>query len=139
MNRFILDASVALSWFIDPSITPLGKRAQQLLVNGGRAVVPHLWRPEVANGFVIARRRNILTAARCAQALSELELLLAGSIETLTHEFSVQRLVAVSQKFALTAYDATYLETALELQLPLATLDQQLSVAAMQAGVALIT
>ena len=138
MTRFVLDASITLSWFIDPSVAPLAKRVQQLLLKGARAIVPHLWRPEVANGFVIAQRRSILSPVRCAQALSELDLLQAASIENAPHDLSVLRLAAVAQQFALTAYDATYLETARELQLPLATLDRALCAAAAQAGVALI-
>ena len=139
MNRFVLDASVALAWFIDPSMAPLAARVQRLLLQGDRAVVPHLWRPEVANGFVMAQKRGILTAARSAQALAELDILLAQSIENVSHDLSIQRVVTIAQQFALTAYDATYLQTAREQQLPLATLDRRLSAAAGQAGVSLIS
>ena len=87
----------------------------------------------------MAQKRGILTAARSAQALAELDILLAQSIENVSHDLSIQRVVTIAQQFALTAYDATYLQTAREQQLPLATLDRRLSAAAGQAGVSLIS
>jgi len=139
VKRFVLDASVALAWFIDPSVAPLAARIQRFLLQGDRAIVPHLWRPEVANGFVSAQKRGILTAVRSAQAFAELDLLLAQSIENASYDLSIQRVVATAQTFGLTAYDATYLETAREQQLPLATLDRRLAAAAGPAGVSLIS
>ena len=139
MKRFVLDASIVLAWFIDPSVAPLAARIQRFLLQGDRAIVPHLWRPEVANGFVTAQKRGILTAVRSAQGFAELDLLLAQSIESVSHELSIQRIVTSAQNFGLTAYDATYLETAREQQLPLATLDRRLAVAAARAGVAVIS
>ena len=47
-------------------------------------------------------------------------------------------LLPLMQAYALTAYDAVYLELALRLNLPLATLDTDLATAAEQAGVALV-
>jgi predicted nucleic acid-binding protein len=139
VKRFVLDASVAVAWFIDPSVAPLAARIQRFLLQGDRAIVPHLWRPEVANGFVTAQKRGILTAVRSAQAFAELDLLLAQSIENASHDLSIQRVVATAQTFGLTAYDATYLETARAQQLPLATLDRRLAAAAGPAGVSLIS
>ena len=137
MKRFVLDASLVLAWFIDPSVAPLAARIQRFLLQGDRAIVPHLWRPEVANGFVTAQKRGILTAVRSAQAFAELDLLLAQSIENVAHDLSIQRIVTSAQNFGLTAYDATYLETAREQNLPLATLDRRLAAAAQQAGISL--
>jgi len=139
VKRFVLDASIALAWFIDPFVAPLAARVQRLLLQGDRAIVPPLWWPEVANGFVVAQRRGILTTTRSAQAFAELDILLAQSIERVSHDLSIQRVVTTAQSFTLTAYDATYLETARELHLPLATLDRRLAAAAGQAGVQLLS
>jgi predicted nucleic acid-binding protein len=139
VKRFVLDASIVLAWFIDPSVAPLAARIQRFLLQGDRAIVPHLWRPEVANGFVTDQKRGTLSAVRSAQAFAELDLLLAQSIESVSHELSIQRIVTSAQSFGLTAYDATYLETAREQQLPLATLDRRLAAAAAQVGVTVIS
>jgi predicted nucleic acid-binding protein len=139
VKRFVLDASIALAWFIDASVAPVAARIQRFLLQGDRAIVPYLWRPEVANGFVIAQKRGILTPVRITQAFAELDLLLAQSIESVSHDPSIQRVVTTAQNFGLTAYDATYLETAREQQVPLATLDRRLAAAAGQAGVPVIS
>jgi predicted nucleic acid-binding protein len=138
LKRFVLDASIALAWFVDPVVAPLAARVQRLLLQGDRAIVPPLWQSEVANGFVIAQRRGVITTARTTQAFAELDLLLAQSIAYADHDLSIRRVVTTAQSFALTAYDATYLETAREQELPLATLDRKLAAAAGQAGIALI-
>ena len=139
MNKFVLDASVTLAWFIDASVAPLAIHVQTLLLQGDRAIVPHLWRPEVANGFVIAQRRGIIGARKTTGAFAELDILLAQSIENVNFDLSIERIVAAAQQFELTAYDATYLETARALQLPLATLDRRLAAAAGQTGVSLVS
>lgn len=138
MKRFVLDASITLAWFVDPVIAPLAVRIQQLLLQGDRAIVPYLWRSEVANGFVMAQRRGILNVVRTAQALTELDLLVGQFIESANYDLPIQRIVTTAQHFALTANDATYLDTAREQNLPLATLDRKLAEAAGQAGVSLI-
>lgn len=93
----------------------------------------------MANGFLVAQRRGILTGMRIAQAFSELDLLMAQSIEPFDRDFAIKRVVSTAYQFGLTAYDATYLETARELQTPLATLDRPLILAARQAGVLLVS
>jgi hypothetical protein len=56
-------------------------RAQRLLLAGDRAVVPPLWRLELANGFVVAERRGILTPSDTAQILQNFQSVLAQAIE----------------------------------------------------------
>lgn len=138
MKKFVLDASVTLAWFVDSSVAPLAQHVQALLLQGDRAIVPHLWRPEVANGFVIAQKRGIIGAGKTIEALAEVDILLAQSIEPVSFDLPIERIVAAAQQFVLTAYDATYLETARTMQLPLATLDRRLRAAAGQGGVSLI-
>jgi predicted nucleic acid-binding protein len=138
VSRFVLDASVALAWSIDRPIAPYAVRVKQRLLNGDRAVVPALWRLEIANGFVVAERRGILTPSDIAQVLQNLETVLAQSVEDSSLPVTVRRVIATAQQFRLTAYDAEYLDTARLQQLPLATLDRQLEAAAVQAGIALV-
>jgi predicted nucleic acid-binding protein len=138
LKRFVLDGSIVLAWFIDPVVALLAARVQRFLVQDARAVVPRLWRSEIANGFVVALRRRILTSVRSAQAFAEIEILLGQSIENLSHDLPIERVVTTAQQYDLTAYDATYLEIAREQQLPVATLDRKLAAAAEQAGVSLV-
>jgi predicted nucleic acid-binding protein len=138
VNRFVLDASIALAWFIDRPIAPYATRVRQLLLTGDRAVVPLIWRLEVANGLVVAERRGLRTPSDIATALQNFETVLTQSVEDSSSHIPMRRVVATAGQFGLTAYDAEYLDTARLEHLPLATLDRQLEAAAVRAGVALI-
>lgn len=135
MIRFVLDASVTLAWLIDPSIPPYAVRIRQLLLSGDRAVVPPLWRLEIANGFLVAERRGMLTPSDTLQILQAFEAGVARSVEDSPQALPMRAVMATARQFQLTAYDAEYLDTARIQQLPLATLDRQLEKAALQSGV----
>jgi predicted nucleic acid-binding protein len=64
-------------------------------------------------------------------------MLLASVIEVDLGSSSIRHILAVSQKFGVTSYDATYLDLAMRQRVPLATLDQELGAAAMRAGIEL--
>jgi predicted nucleic acid-binding protein len=138
VNRFVLDASVALAWFIDRPIAPYAVRVRQLLLTGDRAIVPLIWRLEIANGLVVAERRGLRSPSDIMLALQNFETVLAQSVEDSSYHIPMRRVVATAGQFRLTAYDAEYLDTARLQHLPLATLDRQLQAAAVQAGVPLI-
>lgn len=137
MNRFVLDASVALAWFLDNPVADLAVQVRASLENGSHALVPALWHSEIANGFVIAERRGALTASFTDRCLDDIERLMSSVIETSASVISLRQAFASGRSFRLSAYDAIYLETARREHLPLATLDHALSVAAAKAGVAL--
>lgn len=138
MNRFVLDASVALAWLVDLSTAPYATHVRKLLDHGDQAVVPALWESEIANGFVVAERRGVLTASDTAYVLATFDAILAQSIVVRRESHSIRRVIRTARESGLTAYDATYLELAREEQLPLATLDRGLARAAEKAGIALL-
>lgn len=135
----MLDASVTLAWFVDRPTAPYADHIRELLLSGGRAVVPALWQLEIANGFIITERRGVLTPSETAEALSSLELVIAQAVETSQYPISMRRALHAGRRFGLTAYDAVYLETAIGQELPLATLDRQLRAAASKAGVEILS
>ncbi|HKT88904.1 MAG TPA: type II toxin-antitoxin system VapC family toxin [Candidatus Sulfotelmatobacter sp.] len=139
MSRFVLDASVTLSWLIDRNIDPYAARVRQLLLGGSKAMVPALWELEIANGFITAERRTLLTASDTDQILRLFESVLAGSIEVSRGSIPIRRAVNAGRSAGLTAYDAAYLDLANNQQLPLATLDQGLAKAALKFGVTLLS
>jgi predicted nucleic acid-binding protein len=138
VKRFVLDASVALRWFLDHPVAPYAIRVKQSLLSGARAVVPALWHLEMANGFAVAERRGILTAADADKCLVHLEQLLGQAIESETEFIPMRQAFAGARASRLSAYDAVYLHTARREGLALATLDQRLRIAAAQAGVELL-
>jgi predicted nucleic acid-binding protein len=136
MKRFVLDASVTLSWFIDRPPAQYAAHMKQLLILGGLAVVPSVWQLEVANGFVSAERRGTLIPSETAELLEDFDVV-RRSIEISAESGSIRHTVGIARQFGLTAYDAAYLDLARDLQLPIATLDQALIRAAAQANVQL--
>ena len=138
MSSFVLDASVALRWFLDNPLPPYAKRVMQLVIKGQRAIVPALWHLEMSNGLAVAERRSILTSADVEHALLRLEQLLAHAIETDNALISIRQCLSTARAFQLSAYDAVYLDLARREQLPLASLDERLRSAAKPAGVPLV-
>lgn len=138
MTRFVLDASVALAWLVDRAIDPYATHVKQLLLRGSRAIVPSLWQLEVANGFVSAERRGILTPVETSEILENFEIVLGGSIDIRHESTPIRRAIATAREADLTAYDATYLELARDHGLPIATLDRRLAASARKANVPLL-
>jgi predicted nucleic acid-binding protein len=138
LKRFVLDASVALGWFIDSPMPPYSIQVRQTLLRGARAVVPAIWHLEMANGLVVAERRRILTATEVSRCLTNLERLLAQAIETSSGFTTMRQVLTTARAFQLSAYDAAYLDTARGEELHLATLDKSLRAAAESAGVELL-
>jgi predicted nucleic acid-binding protein len=136
--RFVLDASVALAWFVDHPVAPYATRVRQLLATGSHAVVPALWHLEMANGFAGAERRAVLTPADADLCLVQVEHLLGRAIESDTELVHVRGACATARTYGLSAYDAAYLDTARRSGLPLATMDQLLRAAAVRAGVQMV-
>ncbi|MGH9445208.1 MAG: type II toxin-antitoxin system VapC family toxin [Terriglobia bacterium] len=138
MKRFVLDASVALRWFLDRTVPGYAIQVRQMMLSGARAFVPALWHLEMVNGLIIAERRGILASADVDRGLTDIDKLLAASFETDSELVPARAASALARAFRLSAYDAVYLDLARREGLPLATLDEKLKAAAPQAGVKLV-
>ncbi|HWZ50215.1 MAG TPA: type II toxin-antitoxin system VapC family toxin [Granulicella sp.] len=132
---FVLDRSVALSWCFQDEVTA-GSVDMLTLAKTQPPVVPALWHIEMSNVLGIAARKGRLSSEELEFAVN------AFAAPPLTDHPSSPTGLSVSlplmRRFNLTAHDATYLELALQRNLPLATLDKELLAAARQAGVALV-
>jgi predicted nucleic acid-binding protein len=96
-----------------------------------------LWPLEVLNGLIIAERRGRLDAQR-RQRMTSLLQALPVTIDSETVRNAWRLTSHLAERFRLTVYDATYLELAQRMNLPLATLDQELRTAGMTLGVPLL-
>ncbi|MGD0548896.1 MAG: type II toxin-antitoxin system VapC family toxin, partial [Terracidiphilus sp.] len=102
-----------------------------LIVANLGAVVPELWRIEVANTLNVGIRRGRISKENRQGILADLESLpISVDPETGNHVWG--QTLELADRHQLTVYDATYLELALRLSLPLATLDDDLRKAAQQ-------
>jgi len=138
LTGFVLDASVALSWFLDRPVPAYANRVKKFFLKGVRAVVPALWHLEMSNGLVVAERRSILTPADVDQALIDIEQLAAQAVDIDSDVVPTRQALTTARTFQLSAYDAVYLDLARHKRLPLATLDDKLRAAAARGGVELL-
>jgi predicted nucleic acid-binding protein len=131
----ILDSSATLAWTFPEERTDAIMYLFNLVADSG-AVVPELWRIEVANSLNVGIRRGRITRVDCGGILADLEAL-PIHIDNETRSRVWGDTLALADKHRLTVYDATYLELALRLSLPLATLDKDLRSAAEREGIPL--
>jgi len=137
VRHFVLDASVALAWFVDDPVATYAIQVRQAILNGRCALVPALWHLEMANGLVVAERRGVLSVADSIRNLGNLEQLVVQALETQGDTVPLRQALSTARAFGLSAYDSVYLDLALKEGLPLATLDRTLRSAAKQAGIEL--
>ncbi len=134
-NNFVLDGSITLTWgFSDED----DANAQAILdvMPDLQAFVPGLWPLEVANALLVGERRGRTTPADVSHFLAML-----GTFPITVDDETAARAwvetMHLARAHGLSAYDASYLELAMRLGLPLATLDAKLKLAAKAVGVTL--
>lgn len=128
----VLDSSATLAWIYGDETTDAIRAVFDQVAEAG-AVVPALWRLEVANSLTVAVRRNRIDADFRRGALADLALL-DISIDPHTDNQAWGETLHLADRYRLTLYDAAYLELAHRRKLPLATLDQALRAAAQASG-----
>jgi predicted nucleic acid-binding protein len=134
---FVIDNSVALAWCFEDEQTADVMALLDRVAEAG-AVAPQLWPIEALNGLLTAERRGRINGEvrrRLAGFLGELPI----RIDDETASRSWTTTARLAEQHRLTVYDATYLELALRLGLPLATRDTALAAAAEAVGVSLLT
>lgn len=128
----VLDNSVLVAWFVPEQGDDYTRRI------AGRArredlVVPALWEVEFANVMAVLLRRRALPRHQVAAILVRA---LRLELQADRHPVSPRTLFEITERYAISAYDAAYLELAGRRGLPLATRDASLADAARAAGVA---
>ena len=132
----VLDSSVTLSWFFEDERTAATASVLERVVEQG-AVVPAIWRLEVANALQSGLRRGRVDAAFRDATLSDLgQLDIVSDPDTDSHAWA--ETLQLADRFRLTLYDAAYMELAQRRHLPLATLDRELRMAAKALGTVLL-
>ncbi|MGH8241721.1 MAG: type II toxin-antitoxin system VapC family toxin [Steroidobacteraceae bacterium] len=131
----VLDSSATLAWVLDDERENALDSLELLYFE--RATVPQHWILEVTNVLRLAIRRQRLKSGELPAILERIRILpLQVDAETASRGWDDT--LALAERFALTTYDAAYLELAIRLNAPLATLDQDLARAARAAGVPLL-
>ena len=134
--NFVLDNSVTMRWFFgDGKPRELAYAVKVLeATKEANALVPVTWGLEVANVIAKAEAKALVTEARSGaflEMLGDIDI----EVDTVTFVYALSNTLQLARRYRLSAYDASYLELALRLGLPLATLDEELQKAAKKAGV----
>ncbi len=136
MSFLILDSSATLAWIYGDETTEAIHRVFDAVADNG-AVVPALWRLEVANSLTMAVRKRRIDLDFRRAALADLALL-DITTDQQTDSYAWTDTLNLADHFNLTVYDAAYLELARRRMLLLATLDQELGTAAAAVGVTVL-
>jgi predicted nucleic acid-binding protein len=129
----VVDASMAIAWLFEAGQSAATAKAFERVVAEG-ALVPSLWRLEIANALWSATRKGRCDRRYAAQSLERLARLnILTDAETEKHAWGRTR--DLSTKHELSVYDATYLELAIRRRGTLATLDVALANAGRDIGI----
>jgi predicted nucleic acid-binding protein len=131
--RFVLDASVTITWAMRGEDHPFADLAFHALQTGS-AIVPGNWWYEIKNILVLCERRDRISAADSNRFVRSLEFLHID----IDFPGSGAQVMDLSRKYNLSVYDAAYLALAMREHLPLSTLDKALASTALAEGVALL-
>lgn len=134
--QFVLDCSVAISWCLVDENNDYANGILAMMPDA-EAFVPGIWSLEIANVLLVAERRNRMTIEQSLEAIALLQSLLI-QVDTATDANALDATLMLGRQEGLAAYDAAYLELALRLGLPLATIDTRLAQAAARCGVDLV-
>ena len=133
---FILDCSVALSWyFMDEETEQTHALREQLIEKSIH--VPALWPLEITNVVLAALRRKRISNEDLPELLGDLREL-PDEIDRETDAMVWDDTFQLARQFNLSVYDATYLELAIRKKLPIATLDKRLAKACNEAELDLL-
>lgn len=128
----VIDSSISIAWCF-PYENDDYSQAVLNALSSTRAIVPYLWRLEIANTLLVGERRGRSTQANTVAWLGFLAALpIAVDEETKLHAFG--NTLSLARDRGLSAYEAAYLELAMRRALPLATLDDKLKAAAAAVG-----
>jgi predicted nucleic acid-binding protein len=137
VSRFIVDASVVLTWCFPDENSTLAHRVARMFKQGDSAIAPSFWPHEVLNALLVGEKRKRISGNLIRAFLTDLAML-PIVLQELQAGAVFDRIQSLSREHGLTAYHAAYLDLARTNRLPVATLDEDLIRACARTGVELI-
>ena len=134
----VVDCSVLIAGLLPDEIEVQAQALLKDLQHGAVVViVPSLFYQEISNVLLMAYRRKRISREVLSQYLDVIAMLpLRIDTAATTQSSTMKTVCELAEKYGLTTYDASYLELAVRLDLPLVTLDSDLYNAAVEVGVA---
>ena len=130
---FVLDCSVTMAWIFPDEASVSTDLLRESLVEDS-AFVPALWPAETANVLLMATRRGRIAKDDWQQIRENLQAL-PINIDPVSTDRVWGAVLELADTCRISADDAMYLELAIRLRLPLATLDGELAAAAQASGI----
>jgi predicted nucleic acid-binding protein len=130
---FVIDASVVLAWHNPEEENSYADEILSCLEEE-IAITPQLCCLEINNVMRTFEKRGSITSLETERALASINDLPIKR-DNVPISFEIPFVLSLARKYDLTIYDACYLELAVRLNLPIATLDKKLIAAAQKAGV----
>lgn len=130
-SGFLLDSSVALGAFFEDEQDAYSVEVWRSLAEVP-AFVPALWHLEMGNILSRALRAGRITHDALDECWSRIDVV---DLQVLPLHGDARHWTQRAADWGLSAYDACYLDSALQQRLPLATKDRQLADAARRVGV----
>ena len=134
MSRFVVDASVVLTWCFPDENSALAERVAQMFKEGDSAIAPSFWPHELLNALLVGEKRKRISGDLIRAFLTDLATLPIVLQESQA-DAVFDGIQSLSREHGLTAYDAAYLDLAQTNGLPVATLDEDLMRACARTGV----
>ena len=137
MVGLVLDASLAIDFVIGDTHEMARARSAISRTETEGAAVPSMWATEIANALLKRVRRRQLTDADAQLALGTLAELPISVFDN-DPAYVWAKVFALARLRQVSAYDASYIELAASLRLPLATSDSGMRQAALASGISLL-
>jgi len=125
VRQVVIDASVALKWFLmdEKDSRSALRLLEQYLANSVDFLAPSLLEYEVINGLLMAGRRGRIKNEKIADAL---EAFLDLGLKFIPLSFYFEKALDYAESYNISAYDSSYLALAAEAKAPLITADERL-------------
>lgn len=130
---FVIESSIVMAWCFQDKATLATNRLLERMVTEA-AAVPAWWSLEITDMLALAERKKRITAAQIAQFIALIESF-DLEVDDQAPGRAFAQLLPLCRSHELSSYDAAYLDLAMRLQLPLATLDDDLRAAAKALGI----
>jgi predicted nucleic acid-binding protein len=132
VRRFVIDASVVLSWLL-PDENAEATSEIKARFSDSEFCAPAHWKLEIANALVVAERRGRLVEASVLEAI-QLVSALPVTVDDTADNKAITSTLSLARQHKLSCYDAAYLELSIRLGATLCTLDKDLENACLRVG-----
>lgn len=134
--HYVLDCSVAMTWFFDDEYTASTDALKEMLRNGC-VIVPTIWPFEVANVLWSTERQKRIKPYQ-SEKIKHLIQKLPIEVDSQHDSDPLGNTLELAREYDISVYDASYMDLSLRLGIPLASLDNKLRTAATSAGIPIL-